>query len=181
MNIFIKNLEGRITYYLEVNPSDTISNVKAKMSDFAHVLVFNGVALEDSRTLADLNINDGSILTCIDTAPNGKMEIFVHTFTKKTISLLVTPTETIANVKLWIMYKECVPVDEQVLIFNGMALGDCETLYDFDIHEQSALKLVRTSSGFFKIFVKTFEGRECRTCENPPFKHHRRCKIQDPG
>ncbi|XP_076902497.1 uncharacterized protein LOC143557272 [Bidens hawaiensis] len=167
MSIFIKNLEGRITYYLEVNPSDTIGNVKAKMGDFAHVLVFSGVALEDSSTLVDLNINDGSVLTRIDMAPHGKMEIFVHTFNKKTISLLVTPTDTIANVKLWIMYKEGVPVDEQVLIFDGMALRDSGTLSDFDIHGQSALTLVRRSRGSMKIFVKTFEGTVIPVKVNP--------------
>ncbi|XP_076926125.1 uncharacterized protein LOC143589175 [Bidens hawaiensis] len=159
MNIFIKNIKGKITYYLEVSPSDTIGNVKAKMSDFAHMLVYNGVALEDSCTLDDLNINDGSILTRIDTAPNGKIEILVHTFTKKTISLSVTSTDTIANMKLWIMYKEGVPVKEQMLIFNGMALRDSEILSNFDIHGQSTLTLVRRSRGRMKIFVKTFEGK----------------------
>ncbi|XP_076902505.1 uncharacterized protein LOC143557279 [Bidens hawaiensis] len=159
MNIFIKNLEGKITYYLEVNPSDIIGNVKAKMSDFAHVLVFNGVALEDSVTLADLNIIDGSTLTRIDMVPQEMMELFVHTFTKKTISLIVSPTDTISNVKLWIMYKERVPVDEQVLIFNGMAIGNSETLFDLDIHEKSTLTLVRRSRGLIKIFIKTLVGK----------------------
>ncbi|XP_076916866.1 uncharacterized protein LOC143576722 [Bidens hawaiensis] len=167
INIFIKNLEGRIMYYLEVKPSDTIGNVKAKMGDFAQVLVFSGVALEDSSTLADLNIICGSVLTRIDTAPRGKIEIYVHTFTKKTISLSVTPTDTIANVKLWIMYKEGVPVDEQVLIFDGMALRDSGTLSDFDIHGQSALTLARRSRGSMKIFVKTFEGKVIPVKVNP--------------
>ncbi|XP_076902504.1 uncharacterized protein LOC143557278 [Bidens hawaiensis] len=167
INIFIKNLEGKITYYLEVDPSDTIGNVKAKMSDFAHVLVFNGVALEDSSTLADLNIVNGSILTRIDMAPQRKMEIFVHTFNKKTISFSVTPTDTIANVKVWIMYKERVPVDEQVLIFDGMSLRNSGTLFDFDIHGQSAITVVRKSRGSMKIFVKTFKGKVIPVKVNP--------------
>ncbi|XP_076902498.1 uncharacterized protein LOC143557273 [Bidens hawaiensis] len=167
INIFIKNLEGKIMYYLEVDPSDIIGNVKAKMSDFAHMLVFSGVPLEDTSTLADLNIIDGSILTRIDMAPHGKIKIFVHTFTKKTIPLLVTPTDTIANVKLWIMYKVRVSVDEQMLIFNGMALRDSGTLSDFGIHEQSAITLVRRSRGSMKIFVKTFEGKVIPVKVNP--------------
>ncbi|KAJ0624384.1 putative Ubiquitin-like domain-containing protein [Helianthus annuus] len=116
MNIFIKNLEGRIIYFFEVKPSDTIGNVKAKiMSGSGHVLMFNDVALEDNGTLADFHIVTGSILTCVDKADR-KMEIFVNTFTRKTISLLVTPTDTIENVKLSIFYEERIPVDEQGLM-----------------------------------------------------------------
>ncbi|MFS7908387.1 putative Ubiquitin-like domain-containing protein [Helianthus anomalus] len=180
MNIFIKNLEGRIIYSLEVKPSDTIGNVKAKiMSGSGHVLMFNDVALEDNGTLADFHIVTGSILTCIDKADR-KMEIFVNTFTRKTISLLVTPTDTIENVKLSILYEERIPVDEQVLIFNGMALEDSGALFDFHVSGKSTLTLMRRSKGLMQIFIKTFSEGIITVEVNPSYTiGNIKSKIQD--
>ncbi|KAM0053225.1 putative Ubiquitin-like domain-containing protein [Helianthus debilis subsp. tardiflorus] len=180
MNIFIKNLEGRIIYFFEVKPSDTIGNVKAKiMSGSGHVLMFNDVVLEDNGTLADFHIVAGSILTCIDKADR-KMEIFVNTFTRKTISLLVTPTDTIENVKLSIFYEERIPVDEQVLIFNGMALEDSGTLFDFHVSGKSTLTLMRRSKGLMQIFIKTFSEGVITVEVNPSYTiGNIKSKIQD--
>ncbi|KAD5803202.1 hypothetical protein E3N88_14562 [Mikania micrantha] len=166
MNIFIKNLEGRLINFLQVKPSDTIGNVKVKMHGFHHMLIFNGVVLEDNQTLADLNIINGSTLTGVEIS-KAKMEIFVVTFTGKTISLEATPTDTIANIKLEIMYTERVPVNEQVLIFKGMALVDSGTLCDFHINGKSTLTLVRRSRGLMQISIKTF-GEETFTLDVNP-------------
>lgn len=65
--IFVKNLIGR-SYLLEVESSDTIGNVKAKIqnqngipTDFMGLLYAEEV-LEDERTVADYNIDMGSTL-----------------------------------------------------------------------------------------------------------------------
>ncbi|KAJ0624373.1 putative Ubiquitin-like domain-containing protein [Helianthus annuus] len=146
------------------------------MSGSGHVLMFND---EDNGTLADFHVVTGSILACIDKADR-KMEISVNTITRKTIPLLVTPTDTIENVKLSIFYEERIPVDEQVLIFNGMALEDSGTLFDFHVSGKSTLTLMRRSKGLMQMFIKTFSKGVITVEVNPSYTIGSiKSKIQD--
>eukprot|EP00731_Ephydatia_muelleri_P024495 Em0016g766a len=98
MQIFMKTLTGK-TITLEVEPSDTIDNVKAKIHaghfirpTATHLCCMANNCKEDSRALSEV-YSIQRMSTChLVLRLRGGIQIFMKTLTGKTVTLEVEPT-----------------------------------------------------------------------------------------
>ena len=154
MQIFVKTVTGK-TITLEVDPSDRIKNVKAKIQVELGIpldqqcLVFEGKKLKDRRALYHYKVpREGTLVL------HG---VIVKTLAGETIEVLVNPCDSIEIAKIKLQNKTGVPPHLQCLKFKDSQLEGEHILDHYGVRVGSTLLMC------VQISVKTPNVHSC-TC-----------------
>ena len=150
IQIFVENLNGK-KIVLEVEYSDTIEDIKDKISSkerifsYKYKLLFDGIKLENNKTLIDYNINENSIIYL---QYYKDIKIFIEMNEKK-IELNAKTSDTILDIKRKL--DKSIASNKIKLIFDGIKLEDEKTLDNYNISNNSIIYLQYYRK--FEIFI----------------------------
>lgn len=159
MNIRIRNIIDEIV--LEVDPSDTIEQVKQKIKEKRFDvpldqirLLYGGKLLKDDKTLLECDINGEEILDLILKLSN---QIYVKTPSGQALTIEVDHNNTIENIKTIIEKLEGTLAAKQRLELDGKIMEDKLSLNDYNIDKDSIITMaVNNDTASFTIRVKNY-------------------------
>ena len=177
ININISNNFGIIIishngqFNLDVRPSDTIEEVKSKIQGKQGIptdhqrLYFSGRQLENSQTLSNYDIKNGSTVQMV-LRLRGGMCIFIKSFEGTTFSIYLDCESTVEELKEKILQEinakggKQLPTASLRLLYSGRELHEGRTLADYNITANSFIHLAGRvkGGGMVQVIVKTSLG-----------------------
>jgi hypothetical protein len=121
------------THVVDVAPSDTVGDVRARLSQECDHLVFEFYKLEDGSALSDYNIQHLSILYA--------KHVLDIMFGNHTLKIDVEATESILYVKELIAARYAIPSWQQTLTLGHWQLDNTRALSDYDIKKNAFIML----------------------------------------
>ncbi len=169
---FAVRLQDGRSLALQEPANQTIAGVKREIRRRERIaidtqqLFLAGSELDDDKKLRDCEIQDGSVLDLIATVTTlthstTDILLFVKTLTGKTLTLTVTPTDKVLDLKNQIQEKEGILVSHQCLVAAGRQLENDVDVSSCNVQNQSVLHLVLRlpSQGPVHLSVRTHNGR----------------------
>ena len=172
IQIFVKTQSGQVINS-KVAANHSIAEVKLEIQERLGIppdqqrLVMAGRDLEDSRTLGEYNITNGTTLDFAVREVRGGY-IAVETITGEKVTLVeVEPNDSVKTLKAKIQEKKGIPSGQQRLMFNGKEMNDANILNNYSIQNGSTIQLLERDHEGMEVFVKRSKGKTLRLQVEP--------------